>query len=377
MSPDDIDYLVTHFERPWYQNYRDVLIKRYGPYQHIMTGVHVNFSLADALIKWFGAEKQIQSFPVAKNTLYFQIAQQVANYRWLLTYLFGASPVTENVTDNLPRDFKDIEPVRSWRASNFGFVNHFDQQIDYTDLSTYIGQIKHFVKTGDYYDKSEFYGPVRLKAPGSLDDLRQRGTAYLEFRMFDINPFSLDGISQNELSFLHLLIIDSIMNPQEWSNAATKEARMLNHVVATQHPNDSLSASLDQEIEPLFSRLNKIVNFSPIELREDFSRSLIFAEKALKNPELTIGAQLSKHIDNHSLTQFALSRGQQILSERKIIDNNFVFTPSHLKQMYIQAHKLGFKTLVLDNQNLQVSYKNHVQSFKNNENLTKYMQTKK
>ncbi|KAI3473625.1 hypothetical protein Pfo_031453 [Paulownia fortunei] len=67
LNEDDVDFLLTHFERPWYQEYREELIARYGYYQHIMTGVHVNYSPADNLIDWFGSQHHIQSYPAAKN----------------------------------------------------------------------------------------------------------------------------------------------------------------------------------------------------------------------------------------------------------------------------------------------------------------------
>lgn len=124
-------------------------------------------------------------------------------------------------------------------------------------------QIQHYVDTGQFYDKSEFYGPVRLKAPGSLNNMAQRGASYLEFRMFDTNPFTLDGISQDALSFLHLLIIDAIINPQQWSEDELKSAKSLNHTVALQHPNDPLVPSLATSAKQLIQRLEDIIKLSP------------------------------------------------------------------------------------------------------------------
>ncbi len=377
LSANDIDYLLNHFERSWYQEYRDVLVKRYGPFKHIMAGIHVNFSPADDLVWWFGSQKEINSYPAAKNELYFQIAQQIASYRWLLTYLFGASPVSENSTDSLPTNFKHRQAVRSWRASNFGFANNNDIEIDYTNFETHMKQIQHYVDTGKFYDKSEFYGPVRLKAPGSLTNMAQRGASYLEFRMFDTNPFTLDGISQDALSFLHLLIIDAIINPQQWSDDDLKSAQSLNHMVALQHPNAPLIPSLATSAKQLIQRLEDIIKLSPAELQEDFFSALTFAKDALADPTKTIGAQLSNFISNDSLEAFALKRGQQILSERKSSSNNFVFAPNHLKQTYIQAHKLGFKTLLRKDNCLQISQNDHVWTFTKNTDLTNYVKTKK
>ena len=51
-------------------------------------------------------------------------------YRWLITYLFGASPIAEkNYFEN---DFKLEHPVRSIRQSSLGFGTKFAS--DYTSV---------------------------------------------------------------------------------------------------------------------------------------------------------------------------------------------------------------------------------------------------
>ena len=373
LNEDDIDFLLTHFERPWYQEYREELIARYGYYQHIMTGVHVNYSPADNLIDWFGSQHHIQSYPAAKNRLYFQIAQQVTGYRWLLTYLFGASPVTENSADNLPNNRLDIQPVRSWRASDFGFANRPEILVDYSDFETHIRQIRQYIANGDFYDKSEFYGPVRLKGPGEIEDLIQNGANYMEFRMFDTDPFSLDGISQTALSFLHLLIIDAIVNPQPWPKHTAEGARAFNHVVALAHPDEPLSSTATQHTHNLLTRLAEIVAVSPADLRDDFNQALDYAKTALDDPKQTIGAHLASFIKNDSLTTYAVTRGQAILKTRQQAKDNFVFVPKNLQKNYIQAHKLGFKTLMREDNHLQVTYGDKVWAFMSDEDLTQYL----
>ncbi len=124
-----------------------------------MAGVHVNFSPSDDVITWYRQRNNIASHSFAKNQLFFQIAQQVVGYRWILTYLFGASPVSENSADNIPNNRHAIQPVRSWRASNFGFANRPEVTVDYTDFQTHVYQIQQHIADGDFYDKSEFYGP--------------------------------------------------------------------------------------------------------------------------------------------------------------------------------------------------------------------------
>lgn len=357
LTKHDIDFLLTHFERTWYQEYRDILIDRYGYYQHIMTGVHVNFSLLDELVKWFKAQSHISTDVEAKNKLYFQIAQQVSGYRWVLTYLFGAAPISENIDDNLPDNRHEYEPVRSWRSSNFGFANHPGILVDYETFELHVQQIKQHIDQENFYDKSEFYGPVRMKASGTMDDLVHNGVSYLEFRMFDIDPFSADGISQNALSFLHLLILDAIVNPQEWSKENNKRARDFNQIVSLKHPESELDDYLKNQIQQILSRMTEIIKLSPVDMRSDFEAAIKYVKESILDPRITIGANLSKKIVEDSLVTFAIQRGQDILLQRQKIDNNFTLVPDHLKKTYIQAHKLGFKIIIRPDDRLQISYK--------------------
>ncbi len=59
-------------------------------------------------------------------------------YRWLITYLFGASPIAEkNYFEN---DFKLEHPVRSIRQSSLGFGTKFAS--DYTSVQAYVDRIQ-------------------------------------------------------------------------------------------------------------------------------------------------------------------------------------------------------------------------------------------
>lgn len=375
LNPDDINFLNTHFERPWYQDYRDLLLARYGSFQHIMAGIHVNFSPDEKLINWYATQHNSHSSVTAKNALFFQIAQQVAGYRWLLTYLFGASPVSENPADNLPKDRTDIEPVRSWRTSDFGFTNLPEIQIDYVNLETQIQQIQTYIANDELYDKSEFYGPVRLKAPGDLANLVQNGAEYIEFRMFDIDPFTQDGISQNALSFLHLLILDAILNPEDWQKHTLDSARALNHVVSLQHPDELLPKTAIKYANTLFSRLEPLVQSAPTAQRADLQASLDFARAAVQQPNLTVGAKLSPFINNQSLMSFGLQRGIDILKARQkgTLTDDFSNIPDNLKQTYIQAHKLGLETTIdLKNGQLQVKRNGQVLTLTSDQDLQQW-----
>ncbi|MEJ1318529.1 hypothetical protein QY886_05530 [Latilactobacillus sakei] len=78
------------------------------------------------------------------DMLYLQIAQNYSQYRYLLTYLFGASPITEALfqtdTTNLP-DYA----VRSLRSSQlFGYANH-DLVVSFESVR----RVSRFIGTGN------------------------------------------------------------------------------------------------------------------------------------------------------------------------------------------------------------------------------------
>jgi hypothetical protein len=83
----------------------------------------------------------------------------------------------------------------------------------------------------------EFYSPVRPKvassskgdtagAPGAmLDQLGKVGTGYLEFRVFDLDPFEPVGISLEALHFFHVFVLANLFHPSP-PLAATERASL-------------------------------------------------------------------------------------------------------------------------------------------------------
>ncbi len=209
-----------------------------------------------------------------------------------------------------------------------------------------------------------------------MNDLVNNGAEYMEFRMFDIDPFTQNGISQNALSFLHLLIIDAIVNPAIWEKNTLDDARTRNHVVALQHPNEQLPDTAIAYADNLFLRLEKLVKSAPISQKNEFQSALSFARSAVRQPKLTIGAQLSETIKNQSLMIFGLQQGAKISAQRRqsIWSQNLPDIPKQLQQSYVQAHKLGFETLMNTTENtLKITYNGQVRTLTSDQDLTQYI----
>ena len=80
--------------------------------------------------------------------------------------------------------------MRSLRSGKYGYVNDPKIHVSYDSLQEYVETLEHWVKSGDLIAEKEFYSSVRLRGAKKARDLLQKGIQYLEFRLFDLNPFA-------------------------------------------------------------------------------------------------------------------------------------------------------------------------------------------
>lgn len=244
--------------------YRRGLAVRYGKKRQMISGVHYNFSFGDEIIKFlydrFGVTENWETF---KNDLYFKTARNFLRYRWLLIYLFGASPVNHSsynsafIRQSGEREKQISSELKlyqqyatSVRVSRLGYSNHIEQQslVSYNQLNAYASDLKHLLHTPseDYQklgmfqnneqvqlntnllqDESEFYTPIRLKSrDNEVDKLAHNGVDYLEIRIFDNNPFEKTGVSREQLYFIQLFLLVCLF--EESPSLSTEQMKRLN-----------------------------------------------------------------------------------------------------------------------------------------------------
>lgn len=233
-------------------------------------------------------------------------AQAYYLYQWLFTYLYGASPVAED----MPQSFPDnIElPVRSIRASEYGDDNKASERITYNSLEEHVDQLQEYVDNGTFYSLKEFFGPVRLRHHDQdMRDLRgvmAAGIDYLEFRNFDLDPLSRTGISDDTLNFLELLLLDAIVSPlPDDLTSRLAKARELNNEVALQKPTDETGWMKDAA-NKLIDELQAFVE--EFNAPREYKLALTFAKRRVEDPTLTISGQLADRIENGNLLSFGL-----------------------------------------------------------------------
>lgn len=296
------------------ETYRLGLAARYGKKMQIISGIHFNFSfgseLLDTLHKQFGQNIEKRIFT---DNIYFAMARNFLRYRWLLIYLFGASPsIDPTYFPVMQREIKIIKKccpeccshiysyekyATSLRVSRFGYSNSVQGKysVSLNSLADYIKGIRKllstksdkFARIGIFRDgrqiqlndnilqkESEFYSPIRLKqvtanGESQLDALEKQGVKYAEVRILDLNPFDKTGISINQMLFLQVFMLFCLF---EQSNFIyEKDLEVINknhHLVALTgrkqklklYPNESGIVSLKEWGNEIFNKLNFIAD---------------------------------------------------------------------------------------------------------------------
>lgn len=192
------------------EKYREYLGEKYGRRKMLLSGIHINFSFPETMLKRGYETSGADSFQTYKNKTYLELAKRVLEYDWLIVYLTAASPVLDGSYEKKEKLGKEL-PVQyaSVRCSEDGYWNPFVPILQYESLDSYIASIQKYVDIGQLKSTSELYYPVRLKPKGenSLARLKEQGVNHIELRMLDVNPLSPVGIMKADLEFLHLLLV--------------------------------------------------------------------------------------------------------------------------------------------------------------------------
>ena len=72
-----------------------------------------------------------------------------------MTYLYGAAPLAE--AGFYSQDIS--QPIRSFRNSDYGYVNDEHIQVSYASLEQYITDIENYVQSGELSAEKEFTQP--------------------------------------------------------------------------------------------------------------------------------------------------------------------------------------------------------------------------
>ena len=276
--PDEDQIPIASFsdseEGRYKETYRKGLAHRYGKKMQMISGIHYNFSFGEGMVEYiyenFGNGMDKRSF---NDEIHFKLTRNFLRYRWILIYLFGASPFCHHsyhsvitkeikIIEKYCHDCDDIiknfnQYATSLRVSRFGYSNTLKQKdnIYFNSLEEYSSKINVLLKTknrkysnlGIYKNgsqiqlndnilqqESEYYSSIRLKqnikkGETQLEALEKRGVKHLEIRILDLNPFEKLGLSIEEMYFLHVFILFCLFQPSDPITANEYEKINSNH----------------------------------------------------------------------------------------------------------------------------------------------------
>lgn len=306
--PQDKQSLLLAKMGPKKEAYLKEWLKRHGFAKGTPCGAHINLSIDPRVFEMVypHLKERFKNRTELENYMYTKIAQGFMRYRWLITYLFGASPIAE--VNYFEHDEGPANPIRSVRQSSYGFGTKFVG--DYTNVQRYVDRIEQGAKEGTLISDYEFHGAVRFKGSGKLVDLPQSGVKYLELRMLDLDPSSSVGVRTNTLRFIRLMASYFIMTPalhEEEVSRVLARADQMNEEVATESPDDM--CKYQTNARAMLASLERYAN--QIQLGPEYQEELEDLEDRVENPKTTPSARLTAHIKNGSLSEYALKRAKR------------------------------------------------------------------
>jgi len=271
--------------------YREYLANKYGKMKMLYSGIHLNFSFPDGLLKYTFASSGEGLYSHYKNKLYLQLAQKLLKYSWLIVYLTASSPVMDGSF------FKEnavgkavVTKYSSARCSEIGYWNDFTPVLDYNSIGEYVESIKHYINNKMLRSASELYYPIRLKPRGenSLENLLENGVNHIELRMLDVNPLSPIGIFEEDIKFIHCLIIylmslDSITlsdNDQITAISNEKASACLNDTDTAIDFNNTVGSLKDKALKAVLDIEEFFKTFNISELNQ----TIEYQKKKIINP---------------------------------------------------------------------------------------------
>ena len=289
-------------------NYRKNLLKRYDIKKQLISGVHFNFSFDNELLhemhRKLSPEKKYNQF---KNQVYLKIARNYQRYCWLIIYLTGASVGAHNtfteeskklaVMDDENEGFYNPYST-SLRNSTIGYKNMIDLYPGYDRIESFVKDVRDYIKQGYISNSKELYTQIRLKPynlESPLNSLYNDGINYVEIRTLDINPFDKNGISKDDLKFLHLFMVYMLLleenDNEKWLEEGISNENLIAELAF--HKKTKLNEN-DKRINVKRSALNHLKNMS--ELSEDMGNYacdiISDMERRIKDPQETYSQKL-------------------------------------------------------------------------------------
>ena len=323
--------------------YRENLSYKYGKKKQVISGIHYNFSFKEEFIKLLYKELKVKKdFREFKDDIYLRMARNFQKYHWLLIYLTGASPVFhESYIDEikeegeiLGEDSYYIKDDTSLRNSSYGYKNKKDYYVSYNSIEEYASDIKNLVKDKEIQSIKEYYNPIRLKSLGSedmLESLLNKGIDYLEVRLLDLDPLSVQGVNKETLYLVHLFMIYTLLKENKEITYKDQEEFFKNHdMVSLKGRNEEavihengIPVLLKDKGREILSEMDEIVEIL-FSNNEEFKNVIKRALEKINNPHDIISEKLIKDIKEEGYINFHMRLAKEYLNNFKNKEFNLV-----------------------------------------------------
>ncbi|MDQ0195290.1 bifunctional glutamate--cysteine ligase GshA/glutathione synthetase GshB [Paenibacillus wynnii] len=317
--PRDEDIPIAHMEDPLEEMYRTQLGHKYGRKKQLLSGIHYNFSFnEDFLKKLYEASSSKDGYKLFKDGLYLKVARNVLKYRWLLIYLTGASPVFNKsyieqcvaLSDHLDEDSRYFPNMNSLRNSVCGYRNDKPFNVSFNSVNEYVQDLRNLVQSKELLSAKEFYSPIRLKpAKGEnpLQELLDNGIAYLELRMFDLNPLFKNGISLEILKFIHFFLVYMLLKQDEPFNMDEQQQANLDlDTLMMEGLQGNMKGTAVAILDSMQEMLRRI---SPDD--QQMNNLLEHNKNIILNPVLSYASIVKTEIQNSSFLHYHLNKAKQ------------------------------------------------------------------
>ena len=366
---------VAQLDDPADVAYREHLVKSYGTYKQMVSGIHYNFQLnADLIQTLFKAQSEYQSAVEFQNDLYLKMAKNFLRYQWILLYLLSATPIVDkNYFKDGIYPLKPNQYVRSLRSSQYGYVNAPEIIVSYDSVEKYVETLEHWVTEGKLIAEKEFYSNVRLRGAKKAREFLDNGIQYLEFRLFDLNPFEPYGINLEDAKFIHHFILLMIWMDETADQQAVELGKARLAEVAWEDPRSQ--TAYRAEGETILNQL--LIMLEQIGAEDEITRIVKDKLAQFIDPEQTLCGRLVNAIEHAGGYQrlgaeLALRNKQQAF-ERFYALSAFDNMELSTQALLFDLIQKGIKTEILDenDQFLCLQHGEHIEYVKNG-NMTSH-----
>ena len=347
--------------------YRVGLSHRYGSMMQTVSGIHYNFSFNDRLFEEW-AKKEGEKLREFKDKKYLSLVRNFRRNAWLITYLFGCSPIVpkafaqgrEHSLKELNTNDLFLENATCLRMGELGYISKSQDNLNiaYNNLEEYLADLKKALttdhpryktlgtKVGDEYIQlntaiiqieNEYYSsirPKRLVGSGErpINALREKGVEYVEIRALDNNIYDPFGISDETAIFLESFLFYCLISEDQPCDADEINQIQNNwgNVVLSGRDED-LELHLkegsvrlrDKATEILDAMTNFESRIGNQEYRNLFKRSLKSQRQKISDSNMTPSGKLLQEINTSGLTWdeytdlIAKSHKEEILKSKR------------------------------------------------------------